>query len=95
MKIAFIGGGNMDWRRGIFVVLSYRYLMVEPLVLLEWYDGSLLYEDDNDLFLLKTGVTGYFLKKDLFRIKLLYVLEYPYHSDVLSHKISALVQMEF
>ncbi|MBN2441502.1 MAG: hypothetical protein JXJ04_09145 [Spirochaetales bacterium] len=84
----------MDWRRGILGFTSYRYRGIEPYILLEMYDSSLLIRDDNDLFHLVTGFTAYFLPKDLLRIKFCYELEYPYYFDVLSHKISTLLQIE-
>lgn len=95
LKLRNVINQNMDWARGIFAVVSCRYAFVESLVILEWYDGSLLRTDDEDMFSLSTGLAGYFLKKDLLLIKLLYDLEYPYDSGILSHTVSAMLQMEF
>jgi hypothetical protein len=95
LRVRSVINQNLDWRRGVFGVVSYRYGPVEPLVLVEWYNDSLLYTDENGLFSLKTGIAGYFLKKDILRMKLLYELDYPPDPGEISHKVSAMVQIEF
>jgi hypothetical protein len=87
---------TLDWRRGLTGILSYRYDFIEPVLVFDWYDRSLLDSDtDKGLIALRVGTAAYFLKDDLLRFKLLYRINQPLNGEESIQTISAIIQLEY
>ncbi|MBN1410524.1 MAG: hypothetical protein JW969_06740 [Spirochaetales bacterium] len=95
LKIRNVVNPISDWARGIIGYLSYRIDMVEPFVLVNFHDESLLANDANDIIGFTTGAAAYFMDKDLLQLKLNYSLEYGVFTGASTNNICLMVQMEY
>ncbi|MBN1698947.1 MAG: hypothetical protein JW881_15625 [Spirochaetales bacterium] len=96
LRMRNVSNRTMDWRRGLFGILSYRYDFIEPVVVMDWYDRSLLDTDsDEGLVTTSIGAAAYFLEDDILIFKLLYVCSCPLSGAPSENIVSAVVHLVY